>query len=198
MSVKLYDDAIVNKIRKWIKDDKVTVVIPEDSTRFFQIRADQGNDKPLNLPLIAISRDSTIDLRYTQKKPMSFDGMMLDATFDKTLQIDAIPITLNYQLDIYCRYAYEADEYMRNFVFNFINHPKIKVILPYNHIDYEHWSNIRLMSSIEDNSDIPQRLVGDQFVRWTIRFTVDDAYLFSLPYVDNVHIVGVDYEVVEN
>lgn len=196
MSVRLYDNAIMTKFKSWINDDKLTMLSPDETTDLFRIVSDKKQDKPITLPLITLSRGKDIELEYPHKKMMSYDGMMLDATVDKSLQLDAIPMTLTYQLDIYTRYEYEADEYMRNFVFNLINFPVIKVILPYNNINYSHNSNIRLLPTIEDNSDIPERLVGDQFTRWTIRFVIDDAYLFSLPYRQNVHIV--DFKIDEN
>lgn len=197
MSVRLFDEALVTKMNDWIKDDNLKVLSPEDTTRLFQMIANQNNDKPIKLPLIALSRNNEIELVNTSKRMLTYDGIMLDANKEKSLQIDAIPIVLNYQLDIYTRHMKEADEYMRNFVFNMLNMPKVKVILPYNDIDYEHWSNIQLLKTIEDNSDIPQKLFGDQFTRWTIRFTVDDAYLFSLPYKDNVEIVGYEVDIKE-
>ena len=198
MSVRLYDDALVNKIKNWVKDEKVRVLAPDETLRLFQIEANDNNDEPISLPIISLTRAREVDLDHPHKKMMTFDGMMLDATIDKSLQIDAIPMTLNYQLDIYTRYKYEADEYMRNFVFNLVNHPKVKVVLPYNDINYTHYSNIRLVPTIEDNSDVPNRLVSDQFTRWTISFTIDDAYLFSLPYKSNVQIVGLDVKYEEN
>jgi len=197
MSVRLYDDAIVSKIKGWIKDDKLRVLSPEDSTRLFQMIANQNNDKPLTLPLIAISRNNEIEITNNSKRMLTYDGLTLKANEDVSLHIDAIPMTLNYQLDIYTRYMSEADEYMRNFVFSIINHPKLKIQLPYNNVDYIHYAYMRILSTIEDNSDIPQKLFGDQFTRWTIRFTVDDAYLFSLPYTDNVQIVGYEMQIVE-
>ena len=198
MSVRLYDEAIVTKIKSWVKDDKLKVLKPDETARLFQMIANMTNDKPITLPLIAISRSNEIEITNTSKRMMTYDGMMLDATKDKSLQIDAIPMVLNYQIDIYCEDDKEADEYMRNFVFSIIKHPKIRVTLPYNQINYEHWSFMRLLSTIEDNSDVPLRLFPDQFARWTIRFTVDDAYLFSLPYKDNVHIDGYEIEIKED
>ena len=199
MSVRLYDDALVNKIKNWVKDEKVRILAPDETLELFQKIANDKNDEPISLPIISLTRAREVDLDHPHKKMMTFDGMMLDATIDKSLQIDAIPMTLNYQLDIYTRYKYEADEYMRNFVFNLVNHPKVKVVLPYNDINYTHYSNIRLVPTIEDNSDVPNRLVSDQFTRWTISFTIDDAYLFSLPYKSNVHIVEpFDVECEEN
>lgn len=199
MSVRLYDDALVNKIKNWVKDEKVRILSPDETLELFQKTANDNNDEPISLPIISLTRSREVDLDHPHKKMMTYDGMMLDATIDKSLQIDAIPMTLNYQLDIYTRYKYEADEYMRNFVFNLVNHPKVKVVLPYNDINYTHYSNVRLVPTIEDNSDVPNRLVSDQFTRWTISFTIDDAYLFSLPYKSNVHIVEpFDVECEEN
>ena len=198
MSVRLYDDALVKKIKNWVKDEKVRILSPDETLELFQKTANDKNDEPISLPIISLVRSREVDLDHPHKKMMTFDGMMLDATIEKSLQIDAIPMTLNYQLDIYTRYKYEADEYMRNFVFNLVNHPKVKVVLPYNDINYTHYSNIRLVPTIEDNSDVPNRLVSDQFTRWTISFTIDDAYLFSLPYKSNVQIVGFDVECEEN
>lgn len=198
MSVRLYDEAVVTKIKGWIKDEKMRVLPPNEANRLFQMIANMQDDKPISLPLIAISRSNEIEIENTNKKPLTYDGMMLDATKDKSLQIDAVPMILNYQIDIFCKDEEEADEYMRNFTFALINHPKVKVFLPYNQINYEHWSYMRMLSTIEDNSDIPIRQFGDQFTRWTIRFTIDDAYLFSLPYKDNVSIEGYGIEIKED
>lgn len=198
MSVRLYDEAVVTKIKGWIKDEKMRVLPPNEANRLFQMIANMQDDKPISLPLITISRSNEIEIENTNKKPLTYDGMMLDATKDKSLQIDAIPMVLNYQIDIFCKDEEEADEYMRNFTFALINHPKVKVFLPYNQINYEHWSYMRMLSTVEDNSDIPIRQFGDQFTRWTIRFTIDDAYLFSLPYKDNVSIEGYGIEIKED
>ena len=48
---------------------------------------------------------------------------------------------------------------MRNFVFNIINFPTLDITIPYNNLNYTHTSNIRLTGSVEDNSDIPERLI---------------------------------------
>lgn len=186
MSIGLYDEALVEKIQKWIRDPNMRVLKPDEVTRLFQIKADLNNDAPLKLPLIALARNPEFEITSVNKKPMSHDGMMLRATKDKSLQIDAIPIVLGYQLDIYTRYQAEGDEYLRNFIFNLVNYPRFTITLPYHDVNIEHYGNITLLGTVTDNSDIPQRLFSDQFVRWTIRFTIEDAHLFSLPYVGNV------------
>ena len=53
-----------------------------------------------------------------------------------------------------------------------------------------HESNMTLVSPVEDTSSIPERLVVGQFTRYSIRFTVEDAYLFSVSVKNNLSISG--------
>ena len=195
MGIRLYDDALVEKIRRWVRDPKMQILKPYEVTRLFQIKADMGNDKPIRLPIIALSRDRDIEILNTQKQVKTFDGFTLVSNEKVTMPINVIPIQIGYQLDIYTKTMLEADEYIRNFVFNFINLPKLKVEIPYNDACIEHISNIWIDSNITDNSDISERLFPDQFVRFTIKLVVDDAYLFSLPVKDNTTLEYVDFEV---
>lgn len=194
MSVRIYDDAIITKLNKWIKDPNMVVLKPNEVSRLFQIRADQNNDKPLTLPLIAVSRDPNLSLNYTGKTPLSCDGRRLDGAPMLTIQLDAIPMELKYQIDIYTKTADEGDEYVRNFIFNIVNHPKMKVLLPYNNTNIEHVCFLRLDGTVSDNSDITEHLFADEFTRWTIQVNVDDAFFFSVPVKENGKIVGVDID----
>lgn len=207
MAISLIDDALYAKIQGWIKDPKMVILKPSESLRLFQTVADQTNDKPLTLPLIELSRDSEIEILQTNKKPLSFSGRILEANKDKVEMINGIPIEVNYQLDIYTKSYIEGDEYLRNFIFNFINHPKLTVTIPYNNVNFKHNANVRISSTVSDTSDIPQRLFSGQFTRWTIKLNVDDCYLFSIPIsptpsieLNNVEIaqIGVGTEQEEN
>lgn len=181
MSVGLYDKALTEKIQKWVSDPKMTITSPDETRRLFQYRADIKNDAPIELPLIALRRGKSINVINTSKKPTTFDGYTLQANEKNIMSISNVPISLDYQIDIYTRYFPEADEYVRNFVFNIINYPTLDISVPYNDVNYVHTSNIRLVNNIEDNSDIPERLIPGQFTRFTIGITVDDAYLWSVP-----------------
>lgn len=185
MAVRYYDQALVDKIKAWIKDPNMVVLSPSDSTRLFQMRADQQNDKPLTLPMIALSRDSEIEIISTTKRALSYDAGHLDNTEEVSKILNAIPIKLTYQLDIYTKYFAEADEYVRNFLFNFINYPKVSIEIPYNNANVLHTSTVLVESTISDSSDIPERLISGQFTRMTMRLTIDDAYMFSVPFMDN-------------
>ena len=186
MSMKLYDDALTNKIKNWIHDTDLTITGPDDTKALFQYRADINNDNPIQLPLIAISRGRTLNIENTSKKPTTFDSVVLEASNKKIITLSQVPISLDYQIDIYTRYFSECDEYIRNFVFNIINYPKLEVMIPYNNINYLHTSNIRLNNEVNDNSDIPERLISGQFTRFTLQITVDDAYMWSVPIRDNL------------
>lgn len=196
MAIGLYDEALVNKIKSWDKGNNLHILKPNEVSRLFQMKADEFKDEPLTLPMISISRDTEINILNTNKQPMSFDGMNLklvdscgnQIVTDKAMKLDAIPISLSYQLDIYTRKIKEADEYLRNFVFNFINYPNIKVEIPYNDCNIIHESTVYLNNVISDNSDIPQKLFPDQFTRYTLKLVIDNAYLFSVPIKENVNI----------
>ena len=184
MSVALYDDALRKKLERWTKDTSVTILTPSETKELFSITADLQNDKPLKLPLIALRRTSGFSLLSTAKRPLSFDGATLDATHEKASQLNGIPISIPYQIDVYTRYQHEADEYIRNLVFNIINFPKIEVCIPYNNENYIHDSNMRLNTEVADNSDIPERLISGQFTRMSLSIYVDDAYLWDVRYRD--------------
>lgn len=106
----------------------------------------------------------------------------------KIVSVNVIPIQISYQIDIYTKGMAEVDEYLRNFIFNLINYPKLTVSLPYNDIKFEHDSNISLERSFTDNSDIKEHLFADQFVRFTLKVTLSDAYLFSIPVREPVRV----------
>ena len=146
---------------------------------------DQNNDKPLTLPLIAISRDPTVEIISTTRKSLTYDGGHLDADEDTSKLLNAIPIKLSYQLDIYTRYFAEADEYARNFIFNLINYPQIDIEIPYNNSKITHNSTVLIEQRVTDNSDIKERLIQGQFSRLTLGLYIDDAYLFSVPFLKN-------------
>ena len=195
MSIRFYDEAITNKISKWVKDPNLKILKPDEATRLFELSADRSKDSPLHLPLISISRNRDVEIINSQKQPKTFEGFSLQTNDKVNIPVNVIPIQIGYQIDIYTKGMAEADEYIRNFVFNLINYPKLIIELPYNDLKFKHESNINLESSITDNSDIKEHLFADQFVRFTLKLTLSDAYLFSIPVNESAHIDGFDIKV---
>lgn len=197
MGLRLYDNAVATKINNWLPKDKnrnIKVLKPDETKRLFEIEADEKNDKPLSLPLIAISRDTTVEILQPTMVPMSFDGMMIESDGVQTVQLDAIPVSLSYQLDIYTKRYDEGDELLREFIFKIVNNPQLVIEIPYNNQKLKYVTAIKLQSQVEDTSDIQQRLFPGEFTRWTLRFNVDRPYLFSVPLKNNVS-MDVDLEV---
>lgn len=54
MSINLYDSAFLEKIKSWVRDEKMTIVGPDETRRFFEVTADKTNDKPIQLPIISL------------------------------------------------------------------------------------------------------------------------------------------------
>lgn len=184
MSIPLYDEAILRKLKFWVKDNKLTILGVDQSTDLFKYRSDIADDKPLQLPIISLSRHPEITINSTTKQPLSFDGLKIEGNESKTNQLNAIPITIQYQLDVYTRYSDEAQEYMRNFIFNFINYPALAIEIPYNSAKIIINGYIHIAGNYTDNSDIPELLIRDQFNRETLNFTVE-AYLYDYRPYDN-------------
>lgn len=219
MACRYYDDILVEKLKRWIPDgSKLRVLKPDESKRLFTITADDNKDKPFQLPLIALSRSSDVDLLSTVKSQKSYDGLNItpykkdskgNPIYDKNVQkqylntdssikFNVLPIKLEYKLDIYTKTYIEGDEYLRNFLFKLINNPLIKVEIPYNDAHIEHNANIRVLTPVSDTSDIGERIFSGQFTRWTINLEIQDAFLFSIPYRKNWRLYFDSLEVSES
>ena len=207
MACRYYDEALTKKIKDAIMtNDKILVLSPEESSEeLFSTKADLNHDN-LSLPMISLIRKRDIDILNTNKKPLTYDGIRLQfydkdgklVQGDKALKLNAIPLKLEYQLDIYTLKEYEADEFAREFLFFFINNPRLTIQLPYNGVKATHNSTVRVETPLVNNSDIPQKLFKDQFYRYSLNLYVDDAYYFSIPSMNTILIDSVELEVVDN
>lgn len=197
MAVRFYDDALLAKFKKWTADTQVQLTGVNETKRLFEVVLDKQNDRPIQLPLIAISRNGGYSIQERYKQPRSYNGSTMIQNPDTSAKLNAIPIGISYQIDIYTRELAEADEYARNIVFNIINYPKLNIELPYEESGLTHDANIRLITDVEDNSDIPERLISGQFTRFTIGIDIDDAYLFDVRVKDNLSIVEGQLHIVQ-
>ena len=195
MAISYYDEAVTEKIKGWLADSsKLRVLSPDESTRLIQVQAEESNDKPLKLPLIAISRDKDIEIESNIKQNKSFDGFILkhDTETTTTVHLNVIPIKTTYQLDIYTKKRIEADEYIRQYVFKLINNPQITIEIPYNNYIVRHTANLRVLNTISDTSDISTHVFPGQFYKWTIQLELQDGFLFSIPQRQGWRIIGAD------
>ena len=93
--------------------------------------------------------------------------------------LNAIPISLVYQIDVYARLAIEADILMRNLVFNIINYPAFEVDIP--DAGFCHTARIEFASNtIDDNSNEPERFIEGNFTKLSAKISIEDAYLWDV------------------
>ena len=194
MAIIYYDVAITAKIKGWLADSSaLRVLAPDESTRLFQIQADDSNDSPLTLPLIAISRNNDIEIESTIKQNKSFDGFIIGKENARTaVHLNVIPIKTTYQLDIYTKKRIDADEYVRQYLFKLINNPQIIIDIPYNGYLVHHVANLRVLDTISDTSDISSHIFPGQFYKWTIQLELQDGFLFSIPRKPGWRIGGIE------
>ena len=195
MAISYYDEAVTQKIKNWLADSsKLRVLSPDESNRLIQLQAEDSKDKPLKLPLLAISRNKDIEIESAIKQNKSFDGLIIaqDSETATTVHMNVIPIKTTYQLDIYTKKRIEADEYIRQYLFKLINNPQIIIEIPYNNYIIKHTANLRVLNTISDTSDIPTHLFPGQFYKWTIQLELQDGFLFRKQQKPNWRLVGVE------
>lgn len=188
MSLALYDQAIMDKLKSWSVDTNLHIIRADDTQQLFQLIADEGGDKSIQLPIISIKRIGGYNLINTERTRLSANGLTYRANTERSLWLNAIPIQIEYQIDVYTRYMDEADEYMRNIIFNVVNYPRLTITIPYYDENIKHDSSIHLDSTIADNSSVPERLIAGQFTRLSCKISVADAYLWDIRIKDNYHI----------
>ena len=182
MSTYFYDIALLNKLRYWTDKTNLAIYGPDETRRLFEVIGTETNDSKIQLPLLCLRRSGGYEILNINKKPMSHDGKIVANKDGLSTQFNAIPIQINYQLDVYAKFLQEADQYVRNLVFNLINYPTMKIKIPYGEDSYlTHYANVRVASTVEDNSSIPERMVPGLFTRLTLQLNIDDAYLWDVP-----------------
>lgn len=231
MSVYLYDDALLQKLKYWTEKSDVSVYSVEESRRLIEVLADKTDDKSIKLPIIAIRRTSGFTIDNSNKKPLAYDGLHInDENANKfnelkrqlyngeiskkyyteqaaqlslisqnssTAEINAIPISIPYKLDVYTRYQKENDIYIRNLIFNIVNFPTLQVEFKYNGIEKMHNGNMRLSNNSVSADSGSIRLFADQVVKQTLDIVIDDAYLWDLRVRKNVSVGTADLYIKE-
>jgi hypothetical protein len=173
--IYLYDNAIVDKFRALFGTDKITVQPPENAIRYV---AQLSNDD-VTFPLISLNRTNwsirADDISWAQAKT----GVLNRVNKDNTLSVmRAIPIQLEYQLDVYTVDKLTNDEIYRELIFYFIKHPTLEVDIPYT-VDGTHVFNFDINPDITDNSDTVEHVNKGVLYRYTSTWVVKDAYLFE-------------------
>lgn len=192
MSTYLYDEALVRKFKSWTHSSQIEIFGPNEFSRVIELMADRSGDKPIELPIIYIERDRGFNIinNGTTRRPLSYDGKDINANSYQSDILNAIPISISYQVNVYTRYAKEADILIRNLIFNVINYPGLEVVVPkvgiYNedtdsYDEFKHTARIEFGNTeIQDNSNEKERFIEGNYTKLSFLITINDAYLWDL------------------
>lgn len=191
MSTFLYDEAIVRKFKSWTHNSEIEIFGPNETSRVFEVIADKNEDKPIKLPLIYIERDRGFNIinNGTTRRPLSYDGKDLYVDEKQSIILNAIPISISYQVNVYTRYAKEADILVRNLIFNVINYPGLEITVPKAQVydketgepkDFVHTARMEFANTeIQDNSNEKERFIEGNYTKLSFLILINDAYLWD-------------------
>ena len=174
MSVKAYDDAIINEFRRVFNDNTIHILPVENAIRF----SAQLTKDNVKFPMISTTRLGysirTENVNFAAKMIGSFvtrDGK------NNNIFAQTVPIRIEYQMDVFTVDRESCDEIVRELIFFFMQHPTLTAHFEYG-LDIDHTFNLYLNSEIVDNSDTVEHVNTGVMFRNTLTFYTDDALLF--------------------
>lgn len=174
--IHLYDDAVVNRFREILGDDSIMIVPPE---RAKDVKAQLSDNDEIKFPLITLDRTGwsvqSNRINWSASRMGIADSI---SSNNKANILHAIPIRINYSLDVFTVDKVSADEIYRELIFYFLLHPTLMVNIPYG-LDTEHVFNLFFNDDIEDNSDTVSHVDNGVLYRNTSTLYTDDAHLFA-------------------
>jgi hypothetical protein len=174
MSVKAYDDAIINKFRSIFNDNTIYILPVENAIRF----SAQLNRDDVRFPMISTTRLGysvrNADINLAAKTWGNFvtrDGK------NNNIFAQTIPIRIEYQMDVFTVDRASCDEIVRELIFFFAQHPTLIAHFDYG-LNIDHNFNLYQNDEIVDNSDTVEHVNNGVLFRNTLTFYTDDARLF--------------------
>lgn len=194
--IYLYEEAIIADLRDQLGDSRVSILPPDI---LFRSISDLSGDDQVILPLISLSRVGYSFNEDPHNSPDTLDGSkFMEPTDNGTryYQIQRIPITCRWQVDVISRSRLDNDNLVRELLFYYINNPTLRVKIPYG-LNKEHKFNILINPDIDDNSDIESHASRGEYFRTTFGITCNDANLWKVTNNDPKKL-KIEYHILEN
>lgn len=180
MSVYFYDKAIVDRIRTIINDPEVNIITNE---KMFT-KSKDSNDDP-TMPAVSLYRSgyslSTLNRNIVMYRKGRFSK---DSETSKLYFTQALPITINYQVDVWTRTREQNDEFVRELLWYFTLFPEHRIQLEYEQYKKDIGFHVFLGEQIVDNSEINEFENRGQYYRSTFEIVVDEAQIFMVKTTD--------------
>lgn len=174
MSAYLYDEAIIERLRKITGDDRITIVPPELAINFL---AQIDKDK-VEFPAIVLSRGA-ITLNDTRNQVALLKGQTARFNSDNTVsKAKLIPMRMEWTINVYAVDRYSCDEIVRELVFYFATYPRFEVKVPYD-LDIPQNFDVLLDPEIVDNSDLVEFPNTGNLFRETLTIYTENAHLYA-------------------
>lgn len=178
--IYLYEEAIIEDLRYQLGDSRVSIIPPD--TVFDTIADISGSDK-IVLPLISLKRLGFSLNEPNHNNPESLDGYKYSELGDdgkiNYYQVQRIPISCRWQIDIISRTRLDNDNLVRELIFYYTNNPTLRVKIPYG-LDKEHKFSINISQDFDDNSDIESHVNRGEYFRTTYVIECFDANLWKV------------------
>lgn len=181
MSAYLYDNAVVEDLRRIIGDSRIGIIPVEN---VYDVIPRMDNDK-LTLPLVTVTRTSweiqSDDVNHSAKYEGALSQIIPnDPKFNETRiqKFQFMPMRLEYAIDIWTRTRRENDEFVRELFWYYSISPTLRIKVPYD-LDFDHNFNLFIEPSIIDNSDVTQHKLKGEMFRQTLSIYTDDAKLWK-------------------
>lgn len=175
MSAYLYDDALVEELRKITGDNRIHIVPPEQSVSFL---AQFDKDK-VSLPAIILSRN-LVSIKDTRNQVVALKGQTAryNAEDNTVSKARLIPLRIEWSLDVLAADRYTCDEIVRELVFYFITYPRFEVKVPYD-LNIVQNFDIFVNNDIADNTDLVDFPNTGELFRETISLYTENAHFYA-------------------
>ena len=174
MSVYLYEESIVDELRKITGDDRIHIISPDQSISFFA----QLKDDKVKYPAVVMSR-SSIRLGEYKNQVQRLKGQTAKIDDDNYIvKAQLVDMRIEWNIDIYAVDRYSCDEIFRELVFYIITHPRFSVKVPYN-LDIDQNFDLFVMDDVVDNTDLNEFKNRGEYFRMTFTIYTENAHLFS-------------------
>lgn len=174
MSVYLYDEVLVKRLREVVGDSRIHIIDPSLAITFLS----QFDKDRVKFPAIVLSRKSVSLLDY-RNQVVALKGQTAKIDQDNlVVKAKLIPMRIEWSLNVYTVDRYSCDEIIRELVFYFTSNPRFEVEVPYQ-LDIKQNFDVFLSSEIEDNSDLVEFPNRGEYFRETLSLYTENAYMFS-------------------
>lgn len=185
MSIYIYEESIVNKLRHITGDNRV-IITPSDNVIDLISRI---NNDEFELPLIHIVRNKW-GINSKKQHGLKMNGLIannsylynvednISPTDGRIHSMHAIPMVMSHSFEVWSRTRKECDEIIRELIWFFGTMNEFEVDIPYG-LNRKHVFSLNLHEEIIDSTDIISQATKGEIFLQAIVTSCDDCYIWK-------------------